>query len=123
MSTNVPATIDAYLEKLPSNACGILTRIRDMIAKIAPDALEGIKYSMPTATLFGTNIIYYAAWKRHVALYPIYRGESTFEATIAPYRDKKDTVRFSLSQPVPYDIIELIIQTRVSALQARENNK
>ncbi len=117
---NTPDTIDAYMAGLPEASHHIIATIRQMIAIVAPEAAEEIKYGMPTSTLNGTNIIYYAAWKKHIGLYPIYPGPPQFEAAIAAYRDKKDTVRFPLGQPIPYEVIDLILSQRIAQLRARE---
>ena len=117
MAGKAPATIDAYLETLPERSRQALEQIRERISAAAPDSVEGIKYGMPTATLKGKNILYYAAWKAHVGLYPIYRGPPDFEAALAPYRDKKDTVRFVLDEPLPCEIIDLILTTRLAMLR------
>jgi uncharacterized protein YdhG (YjbR/CyaY superfamily) len=116
---NAPETIDAYIAGLPEASRQIIGTIRGMVATAAPDGSEGIKYGMPTSTLNGTNIIYYAAWKKHIGLYPIYPGPPEFETAIAAYRDKKDTVRFPLNQPIPYAVIDLILSQRVAQLRAR----
>ncbi len=112
-----PKTIDAYLTALPEQSQEIVAEIRRRIAAAAPDAQEGIKYGMPTATLADTNVIYYAAWKKHIGLYPVYRLSPKDEAAVAPYRDKKDTVRFMLDQPVPYEIIDLILKSRFQSMR------
>ncbi|MEO6218348.1 MAG: DUF1801 domain-containing protein [Sphingomonas sp.] len=117
MAGTAPATIDAYLETLPKRSRKALEQIRERISTAAPDCVEGIKYGMPTATLKGKNIVYYAAWKAHVGLYPIYRGSADFEAALAPYRDKKDTVRFALDRPLPCEIIDLILNTRFAMMR------
>ena len=91
-----------------------MEEIRKRIAAAAPGAQEGIKYGMPTAILDGTSIIYYAAWKKHIGLYPIYRLSPEDEAVLAPYREKKDTVRFALDRPVPYEVIDLILKSRLA---------
>jgi uncharacterized protein YdhG (YjbR/CyaY superfamily) len=117
---NTPDTIDAYMAGLPEASREIIGTIRQMIAAVAPGGSEGIKYGMPTSTLNGTNIIYYPAWEKHVGLYPIYPGRPEFETSIATYRDKKDTVRFPLDQPIPYEVINLILSQRIAQLRARE---
>lgn len=117
MAGKAPATIDAYLEALPQRSRQALEQIRERISAAAPDCVEGIKYGMPTAPLKGKNILYYAAWKAHAGLYPIYRGSADFEAALAPYRDKKDTVRFVLDEPLPCEIIDLILNTRVAMMR------
>jgi uncharacterized protein YdhG (YjbR/CyaY superfamily) len=121
-----PATatgsIDAYLESLPERSRASIEQIRLRVATVAPEAIEAIKYGMPTAAIQGRNILYYAAWKTHIGMYPIYRGSPDFEAALAPYRDKKDTVRFILSKPIPFDIVDLILENRISEMRAPTTN-
>lgn len=94
-----------------------MVRIRDLIAAAAPGAQEAIRYGMPTALLDGSSIVYYAAWKKHVGLYPVYRGSSEFEEKVAPWRDFKDTVRFPLGTEVPFDVVEMILAAQVARLR------
>lgn len=121
MPSAAPETVDAYFKALPEGSRKILGEIRQRICAAAPEAEEGIKYGMPTAILDGTSIIYYAAWKAHIGLYPVYRASPEVEAVLAPYRDKKDTVRFSLDKPVPYEIVDLILDTRLHAMRRHVN--
>lgn len=121
MGGAAPASVDDYLKTLPDRSREALEQIRKRISAAAPHAVEGIKYGMPTATLKGKNILYYAAWKTHVGLYPIYRGPPEFEAALAPYRDRKDTVRFALNRPLPCELIDLILSTRLAMLHAKSN--
>jgi uncharacterized protein YdhG (YjbR/CyaY superfamily) len=113
-----PTSIDMYLERLPDDSRAIIQTIRQRMMVAAPDAVEAIKYGMPTATIHGQNIQYYAAWKSHMGLYPVCRGSADFEVAIAPYRDKKDSVRFPLNAPIPFDVIDLILNQRISDLRA-----
>lgn len=92
-------------------------RIRELITAAAPGAQEAIRYGMPTALIDGSSIVYYAAWKKHVGLYPVYRGSDEFEQKVAPWRDWKDTVRFPLGDEVPFDVIELILAAQVARLR------
>jgi uncharacterized protein YdhG (YjbR/CyaY superfamily) len=92
----------------------IAGQIRATIARLVPDAREAMKYNMPAFQLTGRSFIYFAVWKKHVGLYPIYRGDAAFEALIAPYRAKKDTVQFALAQPLPIDVIEQIVLLQAS---------
>ncbi len=117
MPKPVPSAIDDYLATLPEQSRGIIGEIRQRIAVAAPEAHEAIKYGMPTAIVGGNSIIYYAAWKKHIGIYPVYRGSPEFETVLEPYRDKKDTVRFMLNKPVPYEIIDLILETRLQRIR------
>ena len=69
MSTKTaPKTIDEYIAAFPKGIQEVLEKIRKTIRKAAPAAEETIKYEMPTFTLNG-NLIYFAAFKKHIGLY------------------------------------------------------
>ena len=103
------ATVDEYLDALPAEAASILTEIRRRIHRIVPGAGETISYQIPTITVDGRYLVYFAAWKRHVGLYPVPVLDDETEAELAPYRSAKSTVRFPLSQPIPYELIERVV--------------
>lgn len=114
MGAAAPRTIDEYIAALPAQSQEIVSRIRAMVALAAPDAVEKIKYGMPTAVRHKKSLIYYAAWKAHIALYPIYPGSEAFEAKVGPYRHKKDTLRFPLKKQIPFDVIQFVLDARVA---------
>ena len=113
------STIDAYVAALPDGVQQIFEAVRETIRGLAPDAEEAVKYDMPTWRLKGTYIVYAAAWKHHIGLYPVYRGDADFEAAVGPFRDKKDSVKFVYKQPMPFDIVERIVRARLAELEAR----
>ena len=73
-----------------------------------PEAAETISYQIPTFTLDGSAFVYVAGWKHHIAVYPIPSGDAAFEQELAPYRAAKGTLKFPLTQPIPYDLIERV---------------
>ena len=111
-------TIDGYVAALPDGVREIFAALRTAILTVVPEADETIKYGMPSWSLRGAHVIYAAAWKNHIGLYPVYRGDAAFEAAVAPYRDKKDTVRLVYNRPVPYDIVTQIVTARRAELEA-----
>lgn len=102
------ATIDDYIASFPEDVQGILKKVRKSIRKVLPKADEKISYGMPALMLNERHAVYFAAWKRHIGLYPIYRSDDPIEEELAPYRDAKDTIKFPLNKPIPYDLIERI---------------
>ena len=106
--------VEAYLSAVPGGQQGAMRAIRAMLLAAAPDAEKMAKYGMPTACLRGVSILYYAAWKTHIGVYPIHRGDAAVEALVAPYRDKKDTLRFSNTQPVPFEVIGRVIDHQLA---------
>jgi uncharacterized protein YdhG (YjbR/CyaY superfamily) len=103
------STIDDYIASFPEDVRVILTKVRQSIRSVLPAAEEKIKYGMPALMLDSRRAVYFAAWKRHIGLYPIYRSDDPLEEELAPYRDAKDTLKFPLNKPIPYDLIERIV--------------
>jgi uncharacterized protein YdhG (YjbR/CyaY superfamily) len=118
MKPSKPATVDEYIGTFPADVQPILERVRQAILRAVPTARETISYQIPTFTLDGARLLYFAGWKHHISLYPAPRGDESFEHQLGPYRSAKSTVRFPLSRPVPYDLIEQIARLRQQDLAA-----
>ena len=99
------ATIDEYIGSCPADVQPLLERVRRTIRGAVPAAGETISYGMPTITFNGRDLMSFAAWKRHIGLYPLPAVDDAFAQELAPYRAAKSTVRFPLGQPLPDDII------------------
>jgi uncharacterized protein YdhG (YjbR/CyaY superfamily) len=104
--------LDQYISKFAPNVQKILKKIRATIRKAAPDATEKISYQMPAFKLNGI-LIYFAAWKHHIGLYPPITGDKILEKAIAPYAGEKGNLQFPLDQPIPYELIASIVELRV----------
>jgi uncharacterized protein YdhG (YjbR/CyaY superfamily) len=111
--TRHPATIDDYISSKPAAVHVILDQVRWTIRSAAPGAGERISYQMPAITLNGRDLVYFAAWKHHIALYPIPAADEALERELSPYRAAKGTLRFPLAKPVPYDLIQRLVALRV----------
>jgi len=109
---SAPVTIDSYIAALDEPARSMSEQLRQTIRAAAPEAVEDIKYAMPAFKLGGRNAVYFAVWKKHIGLYPIYRGDAAFEAQVGPYRAAKDTVKLMLDRPLPLDLITLIVRNQ-----------
>lgn len=103
------ATIDDYISSFPGDVQIILTEVRRRIRSVVPDAGETISYRIPTITLDGRHLVYFAAWKHHLAVYPLPGAGAALEQELAPYRAAKGTARFPIHQPIPYDLIERLV--------------
>jgi uncharacterized protein YdhG (YjbR/CyaY superfamily) len=107
-----PKNIDEYIAGFPHDVQEILEKIRLTIRKAAPDAEETIKYRMPTFTLKG-NLVYFAAFKKHVGFYPVPTGIEKFKKELSVYEGAKGSVQFPLDKPIPYGLISKIVKFRV----------
>lgn len=113
MENQKPENIDAYIATFPKEVQTVLEQIRARIKEIAPDASETISYDMPTFNLYGTYLIYFAAFKKHIGMYSVPTGNPDFEEAFKPYKTGKGSVQFSLDKPMPWELIERIVKYRV----------
>jgi uncharacterized protein YdhG (YjbR/CyaY superfamily) len=106
MSTQRSGDVDAYVAGLPSEHRDKLTAVRDRIHDAVAGLGETISYKMPAVTRNGDVVLFFAAWKRHIGMYPIPAFEGPLESRVAPFRAATDTIRFPYRQPIPDGLIE-----------------
>lgn len=107
-----PRNIDEYIAGFPHDVQEILKKIRMTIRKAAPDAEETIKYQMSAFTLKG-NLVYFAAFKKHIGFYPRQTGIEKFKNELSVYEGARGSVKFPLEKPIPFDLINKIVKFRV----------
>ncbi len=78
-----------------------------------PGVSESIRYQMPVFSVDGVYLVYAGAWKKHLGLYPIPALPADLETQIQQYRTTTDAVRFLYRQPIPYDLIQRLIEALV----------
>ena len=106
------ASIDEYIALFSPEVRAILERIRETIRGAAPEAEETISYMMP-AFRQGGILVYFAAFKKHIGLFPPVSGDAEIERAIAPFAGPKGNLQFPLDRPIPYELIERIVKLRV----------
>ena len=105
--------IDEYIEKFPTDVRQILQKIRTTVAKAVPQAQEKISYRIPAFTLDGI-VIYFAAFKKHIGVFPPVRDPKLKKA-VARYAGPKGNLQFPLSERIPYALIGRIAKARAKA--------
>jgi uncharacterized protein YdhG (YjbR/CyaY superfamily) len=118
----VPQTIDEYIAQCPASVRAILKKVRTTIFRAAPEAQECISYRMPAFKLNGI-VVYFAAWKTHIGLYPPIAGDKSLEKAVSRYAGPKGNLQFPLDEPMPYELIERIVAFRVKQNAARKAAK
>ena len=107
------ASIDAYIAAQPKEAQTKLKQMRRAIKAVVPKAEEVISYCMPAFKQEGI-VVWYAAAKKHFALYPKTAVLAAFKKELEPYSVAKGTIRFPVDQPLPLDLIQDIVRFRVA---------
>ena len=104
--------IDEYIATSPADVRPILRKIRATIRAAAPGAHEIISYRMPAFRMHGV-LVYFAAFKAHIGLYPPISGDAGLKKALAPYAGPKGNLKFPLDRPIPYALIRRIVRLRV----------
>ena len=117
------SSIDEYIGTFPKDVQKILEELRVTIRDAAPEAGEKISYNMPTFTLNGTYLVYFAGWKNHIAFYGAPRGNPEFKEDLSPYESGAGTLQFPYDKPIPYDLVTRIVRFRAAENRKRTDNK
>jgi uncharacterized protein YdhG (YjbR/CyaY superfamily) len=117
-AATVPTTIDEYISAFSPEVQSILQRVRRVAREAAPEAQEVISYRMP-ALKQGETLVFFAAFKSHIGLYPPVSGDPAIEKAIAPYAGEKGNLRFPYDKPIPYELIARITAFRLKQSLAK----
>jgi uncharacterized protein YdhG (YjbR/CyaY superfamily) len=113
----VTALTKGYLSALPPDARRIVAGMLKAIRAAAPKATEVFSYGIPGFRFEGKPLLWCAAWKAHVSLYPA--GPRLLDAVgidPARYETAKGTVRFPLSKPPSAALVKRITKARLAEL-------
>jgi len=117
----IAKNIDEYIASCPVEVQAILRKVRATVRESAPEARELISYRMPAFAQNGI-LIYFAAFKDHIGVYPPVRGDAKLEKAVSKYAGEKGNLRFPLDEPIPYGLIARIVRFKVKQ-QAERRNK
>jgi uncharacterized protein YdhG (YjbR/CyaY superfamily) len=108
------STVAQYIADTPPAARRALKAIRTAIKSVAPGVTERISYRIPTFELDGKYLLYMAAFKEHVSVYPVTSGMvARYGEEIAKFRSGKGTLRFPLDKPLPIPLIRKLAKARI----------
>ncbi len=112
MVTTKPTTVTEYINAAPKETRAKLRELRALVRKLAPDAVEGLKWSMPSYS-YRTILLNFAPAKTHIGLYPGPELIKIFEKDLVNYKTSKGTIQFPLDKPLPKTLIKKLVMYRV----------
>jgi uncharacterized protein YdhG (YjbR/CyaY superfamily) len=110
----IPRTVDEYIAGFAPDVQEVLNKIRHTIQAAAPESEETISYRMPAFKQNGI-LVYFAAFKKHIGLFPPARGDADLMRAVKPYAGPKGNLQFPLDKRIPYALIRRIVKARVLA--------
>ena len=124
MTNAKPKDFDEYIARFPIEVGAILESIRLTVKRLAPDAQETISYGIPTFNLNGTYLIYFAAHKHHIALYPMPSDITVVGPEFAKFKTSgKGTIQFPLDKPIPMNLITKLVKFKLKENVTRSQLK
>jgi uncharacterized protein YdhG (YjbR/CyaY superfamily) len=107
----------SYASRFPADIQEALSRVRSTVLEAVPGATETISYNMPAFRLHDQVVVYFAAFKAHLGLYPPVRGSAALERATAPYAGPKGNLQFPYGRPIPYALIARVVRHRAAELR------
>lgn len=118
--TSGPKTVDEYFDRVLENALPALTKMRAIIRSVVPrEATETISYKIP-AFRHGKILVWYAAFSKHVSLFPGASIIEEFKDDLTGYTLSKGTIQFPLDKPLPVTLIKKIVKARVAEVRSKK---
>ena len=99
-----PKTIDTYIASQPESVQPLLRQVRDTLRTALSDAEERISWSMPTYWK-KHNIIHFAAFKKHIGIYPGEKAMEHFLDRLTEYKTSKGALQLPYNKPLPLGLI------------------
>jgi uncharacterized protein YdhG (YjbR/CyaY superfamily) len=111
--------IDEYIADAPEEMQSMLKVLRKTIKEEIPGVEESMSYKMPTFNLNGKYVVYFAAWKNHISLYPFSSDMEKIFPEAKKYKTSgKGTIQFPLDQALPLPFIRKIVKFLVKKLKS-----
>jgi uncharacterized protein YdhG (YjbR/CyaY superfamily) len=101
--------IDEYVAGLAPEGAEVVAELRRRVHAVRPDVTEVLRYDIPTFQVDGRSRVHVAAWARHVSIYPV-PADPGLADELAPYVAGKGTLKFSLSGPMPWDVVDRVLR-------------
>jgi uncharacterized protein YdhG (YjbR/CyaY superfamily) len=107
-----PVSVDAYIAGFPKPIQTLLRKVRRTVRAAAPGAEELISYNIPAYRRHGM-VVYFAAFKAHIGLYPPVHGNAALEKAVKRHAGPKGNLRFPYKEALPLALISRIVKHQV----------
>lgn len=107
-------THEEYFANCTAEARDRLLQVRQEVERQVPGAIRCIGYNMP-ALRQQRIFFYFAAFRKHIGIYPPITGNEALMSETAQFRGPKGNLSFPYSQELPLDLIGRV--AKVLAMQ------
>jgi uncharacterized protein YdhG (YjbR/CyaY superfamily) len=103
---------DTYIAAAPEPFRTTLQRLRELLARLLPEAEEIVAYNMPGFKVGGVIVASYAAFSKQCGLYvrPMAIAEHAVAIAATGLKATKTGITFSPTKPIPDDLVEQLVR-------------
>lgn len=105
-------TIDEYIAQFSPHDQNKLQVLRELINKLAPEAVEKMSWNMPTFFQYN-NLVHFVMQKNHIGFHVGPTAVKAFENELLNFHFNKGTIHLPNDQAFPHQLIEKIVQSKV----------
>ena len=114
------AQVNAYLAAVPPAPRMMLKRLREQIRAAAPGAVDGFTYRMPCLRVDDRPLIWYAAFKEHVSLFPMTAPiVRPLAKELRGYETAKGTIRIPFDRPLSATLVRKLVKGRLRLMNQK----
>jgi uncharacterized protein YdhG (YjbR/CyaY superfamily) len=94
--------------------------MRGVIRAAAPAAVEHFSYRMPGFRLDGKPLVWYAAFRQHISLFPMTGAIRRAQAAeLKGYKTSTGTIQFPLAKPPPVKLVRRLVRARAAEVRGK----
>ena len=109
--------VEAYFAAAPEPQRSTLLAMRATVARLLPGANQVLSYGVPTFKVRGKGVAGLACYSAHCGYLPMSGSvTATLAEQLAGYSVTKGSVRVPADQPLPEELIEALVDTRLAEL-------
>lgn len=108
--------VDDYISQFSPDIQEKLQKVREVVAACAPDAQQVMSYGIPTFDLKKKHLVHFAAFKKHIGLFPGPEAIEVFKSQLVNYKISKGTIQFLFDEPIPFALIKKIVAYRIKKI-------
>ena len=115
------STIAEYIKAAPREGQPHLRRLHALLAGVAPDAQQVIKWGTPFF-IEPRFLFAFSAHKAHLNFTPMAEGLAPFRKELAGHRTTKGMLQVRYAEPLPEALIRKIAKRRLKDVRARKDD-
>jgi uncharacterized protein YdhG (YjbR/CyaY superfamily) len=102
-----------YFAELDPRSRAAFERVHEVAMKVAPDAEEGVSYSVAALLYKGKPLLGFKAAKDHLSVFPFSpQAIDAVRGRLGGFSVSKGTVRFTPEHPLPEDVVHDLVTAR-----------